>query len=183
MRRVMAIVAGIVLLGLMASMTVVSAERGAPSDDWGLPGATSDGSSASVAGDKDGDKRIVVVSRNETETQIDNPPEGESQGDADVVTSPLFKRGKRVGRLDAHAVFTEVNAEQGIFALQATFTATLQGGQIVSTGVAVFDEPTDNSFTAAITGGTGRYDEAGGDVVVQFRENSVRFVYDIEDLD
>jgi hypothetical protein len=180
----MAIVAGIVVLGLMASMTVVSAERRASKNDWGLPVATSGGSSASVAGDKDGDQRLVVVSRNATETMIDNPPEGDSQGDEDVVTSPLFKRGKRVGRLDVHTVFTEVNLEEGTFAFQATFTATLRGGQIVSTGVGVFDGPTDNSFTAAITGGTGRYDEAGGDVVVTFvSDEAVRFVYDLEDLD
>ena len=184
MRRVMALVAGIVVLGLMASMTVVSAERRASKIDWGLPVATSGGSSASVAGDKDGDKRLVVVSRNATETDIDNPPEGESQGDEFVITSPLFKGGKRAGRFDAHGVVTEVNLEQNVFAFQVTFTATLPGGQIVSTGVGVFDEPTDNSFTAAITGGTGRYDEAGGDVVVRFvSDEAVRFVYDLEDLD
>jgi hypothetical protein len=44
-------------------------------------------------------------------------------------------------------------------------------------------EETQDSFTAAITGGTGRYDEAGGDVLVQvISENAVRFVYDLEDL-
>jgi hypothetical protein len=183
MRRVMAIVAGMVVLGLMASMTVVSAERRAPKNDWGLPIATSGGNSASSAADKDGDKRIVVVSRNATETDIDNPPEGFSQGDELVVTSPLFMRGKREGRLDAHAVFTEVNLEEEILAFQVTFTATLRGGQIVSTGVAVLDEETDNSFTAAITGGTGRYDEAGGDVLVRFINDATRFTYDLEDLD
>jgi hypothetical protein len=185
MRRVMAIVGVVVLLGVAASMTMVSAERRAPKNDWGLPIATSGTvSSASVAGDNDGDKRLVVVSRNATETQIDNPPEGESQGDQDVITSPLFRAGKRVGRFDAHVVITEVNFEEGVFAFQVTFTATLPGGQIVSTGVGVFDEETDDRFTAAITGGTGRFDEAGGDVRVQFvSEDAVRFVYDLEDLD
>lgn len=185
MRRVMAVVAGVVVLGLVASMTVVSAERRAPENDWGLPIATSGtGKSASSAADDDGDTRLVVVSRNATETDIDNPPEGESQGDEFVITSPLFKGGKRVGRLDVHGVVTEVNLEEGVFAFQVTFTATLSGGQIVSTGVAVFDEETDNSFTAAITGGTGRYDEAGGDVLARFvSDDAVRFVYDLEDLD
>jgi hypothetical protein len=184
MRRVMALVAGIVLLGLMASVTVVSAERRASKNSWGLPIATSGtSSSASSARDDDGDKRIVVVSRNATDTDIDNPPEGESQGDEFVVTSPLFKKGKRVGRLDVHGVVTEVNLEENVFAFQVTFTATLRGGQIVSTGVGVFDEPTDNSFTAAITGGTGRFDEAGGDVVVRFvGADAARFTYDLEDL-
>jgi hypothetical protein len=185
MRRVVAIVSGVVLLGLLASMTVVSAERRAPKNAWDLPVATSGtGGSASSKDDDDGDERIVVVSRNATETNIDNPPEGESQGDEFVITSPLFKGGKRVGRLDVHGVTTEVNLEEEIFAIQVTFTATLSGGQIVSTGVGVFDEPTDNSFTAAITGGTGRYDEAGGDVrVTLVSDTAVRFAYDLEDLD
>jgi hypothetical protein len=185
MRRVMAIVGGVVLLGVVASMTVVSAERRAAKNDWGLPIATSGtGSSASSAAD-DGEKRIVVVSRNATETQIDNPPEGESQGDETAITSPLFRAGKNVGRADAHLVVTEVNFEEGVFAFQVTFTATLPAGQIVSTGVGVFtEEGQENSFTAAITGGTGRYDEAGGDVLVRFvSDNATRFVYDLEDLD
>lgn len=185
MRRVMAIVAGIVLLGLMASMTVVSAERRAPKNDWGLPIATSGtGNSPSSVADDDGDQKLVVVSRNATETEIDNPPADESQGDEIVITSPLFKGGKRVGRFDAHVVITEINIEEGVFAFQVTFTSTLPGGQIVSTGVAALTEEEDDSFTAAITGGTGRYDEAGGDVLVRFvSENAVRFVYDLEDLD
>jgi hypothetical protein len=181
----MAIVAGVVVLGLVASMTVVSAERRAAKNSWGLPIATSaPGNSGSSRGDDDGDTRLVVVSRNATETNIDNPPEGESQGDEFVITSPLFKGGKRVGRLDVHGVSTEVNLEEGIFAFQVTFTATLADGQIVSTGVGVFDDETDNSFTAAITGGTDRYDEAGGDVLVRFiSDDAVRFAYDLEDLD
>jgi hypothetical protein len=184
MRRIMAIVGVVVLLGVAASMTVVSAERRAPKNDWGLPIATSaTGRSASV-GDNDGDKRLVVVSRNATETEIDNPPADESQGDQIVITSPLFRGGKKVGRFDAHVVITEVNLEEGVFAFQVTFTVTLPRGQIVSTGVGVFDEETDDRFTAAITGGTGRFDEAGGDVRVQFvSEDAVRFVYDLEDLD
>jgi hypothetical protein len=187
MRRVSAIVGGIVIVGLVGSMTLVSAERQASEKRWGLPIAKSaTGSSATtVAGDNDGDQRLVVVSRNETEIEIDNPPEGESQGDETVITSPLFRGGKSVGRLDAHLVITEFNIEEGVFAFQVTFTSTLPEGQIVSTGVGAFtEESEDDSFSAAITGGTGRYDEAGGDVRVQFvSDNAVRFVYDLEDLD
>jgi hypothetical protein len=185
MRRVIAIVGGVAILGFVGSMTLVSAERQASSKHWGLPivkSATT--GSATAAGDDDGDHRVVVVSRNPTETDIDNPPEGDSQGDETVITSPLFRAGKSVGRFDAHVVVTEINVEEGVFAFQVTFTSTLPEGQIVSTGVAALTEETQNSFTAAITGGTGRYDEAGGDVLVQFiSDNAVRFVYDLEDLD
>jgi hypothetical protein len=52
-------------------MTLVSAERRASDERWGLPIAKSPtSSSATVAGDDDDDKRLVVVSRNETETEI-----------------------------------------------------------------------------------------------------------------
>ncbi len=185
MKRVMVIMGGVVMLGLAASMMVVSAEERVPKTHWGLPvAASSTGDSATVAGHGDGDHRLVVVSRNETATDIDNPPEGPSQGDETAITSPLFRAGKKVGRIDAHVVVTEVNFEEGVFAFQVTFTSTLPGGQIVSTGVAVFTEESQNSFTAAITGGTGRFDDAGGDVRVTFvSENAVRFAYDLEDLD
>jgi allene oxide cyclase-like protein len=186
MRRVIAIVGGVVMLGLVASMTVVSAERRAPKNDWGLPIATSArGSSATVAPNDDGDQRLVLISRNATETEIDNPPAGESQGDEIAITSPLFRAGKSVGRFDAHIVITELNVQEGVFAFQVTFTSTLPEGQIVSTGVGAFTEESgDDSFSAAITGGTGRFDDAGGDVQVQFiSEDAVRFVYDLEDLD
>ncbi len=87
-----------------------------------------------------------------------------------------------MGRFDVHGVQTEANFEARRAALQFTFTATLSSGQITATGVAVFTPQSQAGFEAAITGGTRRFDEAGGDVEIIFQQNAVKFVYDLEDL-
>jgi hypothetical protein len=95
----------------------------------------------------------------------------------------LYKGQRRVGRGDIHGVFTQVDLERGRVAILVTFSATLPGGQIVGTGAQVFTEQT-NTFRAAITGGTGRYDEAGGDLLVIFTgETTSKLIFDVEDLD
>ncbi|MFN2489414.1 MAG: hypothetical protein ABR529_06705 [Actinomycetota bacterium] len=180
MRRAMVFVAGVMVLGLVGSLTLASAERRVPRVGWGASSSTSDGKVSVARGD--GDEKLVLLGRNEVETLIDNPPEGESQGDEMAVTGELFKGGKRVGRFDVHTVQTEANFEARRAALQVTFTATLPKGQITATGVAVFTPESQSGFEAGITGGTGRFDEAGGDVEIIFQQNAVKFVYDLEDL-
>ena len=105
-----------------------------------------------------------MVSRNEEDTFIDNAPRQQfSQGDELAVNGKLFRRGHRVGRVDVYATFTEVGPGETA-ALQITFTATLPQGQITATGVA---GPQDQAgFEAAITGGTGAYSRARGEVRV-----------------
>jgi hypothetical protein len=183
MRRAMAALAGLVVLGVVASMTVASAERRPVAENaWGFRLSQSDRvSSAARAGFPDGDFRIVVISPNAATVarDIDLPPRGFSQGDRLVVFSPLFRAGKRVGRLDVDGVWTNVNFEGGRAALVITATATLPQGQISTTGVASGTAP---FFKAAITGGTGRYDTVGGDVLVRFLPRVVRLVFDVDNL-
>lgn len=64
-----------------------------------------------VQGARDRDYRLVFVERDAVETDIDNGPEGLSAGDQVALSSVLTKRGKRVGRLDGHVVFTHVDFE------------------------------------------------------------------------
>jgi hypothetical protein len=181
MRRVMVMVVGVMVVALVGSMTLASPSRREARNPWGLPVAASESQAASTNGDGDGDQRLVLISRNATETFIDNPPEGDSVGDESVITSPLYRRGERVGRLDVHLLFTEVTQRR--FAFEAHFTATLPKGQIAATGVAVLTAANERGFDAAITGGTRRYDAVGGDVRVQFiTQDAVRFTYDIEHL-
>lgn len=117
----------------------------------------------------------MVFSRNETATDIDNPPAGFSQGDEIVVSSPLFNRaGARVGRLDVHGVITSAVLPRNI-AIQWVFTATLAKGQITAQGV----QTEEFSFKAAVTGGTGAYRNARGQVVVRFLANQVRLTYQL----
>ncbi len=176
-RRLGALAASVALISLIGGVSLASASRNsAPQNLWSRASSSAD--AGSVAAVADHGQTLVVVSRNETETEIDNAPEGEfSQGDEDVVTSPLYREGRKVGRLDVHLVFTEVDLEAGLVAFQVTFTSTLRGGQITSTGAGTFSEEGAPGFDAAVTGGTGAYSSTRGEVHVAFGERSVRFVY------
>jgi hypothetical protein len=165
---------GLALLGLLAGgITIASASPNtAATNTWGMPTSpTAAPSQVLPAGaDITTATTIVVISRNETETDIDNPPAGTSQGDEGAVHSPLFTRsGAEVGTLDVHFVITSVDP----FAIQAMFTASLSKGQLTAQGVATEEA----SFTAAVTGGTGAYRNARGQVTVRFQANQVVLTY------
>ena len=87
-----------------------------------------------------------------------------------MIHSQLFNRaGAAVGTLDAHLVLTSIDP----FAGQAVFTASLAKGQITAQGVG----GSETGFTAAVTGGTGAYQNARGQVRVRFQANQVVFTY------
>jgi hypothetical protein len=172
--KLSAALAGLALLGLLAGgITIASAAPKAPATNaWGIPATASAAPNTTPAAGPDitTAKTIVVISRNETETDIDNPPAGTSQGDEGVVHSPLFSRGgATVGTLDVHFVITSLDP----FAIQAVFTASLANGQITAQGVAT----EETHFTAAVTGGTGAYRNARGQVTVRFQANQVVLTY------
>jgi hypothetical protein len=165
---------GLALLGLLAGgITIASASQEAPATNaWGMPASTTAAPSQAPPASPDitTAKTIVVISRNETATDIDNPPAGPSQGDEGVVHSPLFNRsGAEVGTLDVHFVITSLDP----FAIQAVFTASLAKGQITAQGVAGEGQ----AFTAAVTGGTGAFRNARGQVTVRFQANQVVLTY------
>jgi hypothetical protein len=164
------------VLGLVASMTLASAageKRTSIRELWRA-------APSSVAADDDADERLVFVERNLTETFIDNPPEGDSQGDEIVLSSVLTKKGKRVGRLDAHGVVTLVSEQQ--FRVLINVTASLPRGEIEVQGVAAFTQETAE-FDFGVTGGTGRYDDVGGEFTVVEQGDTTKFVIDLEHLD
>jgi hypothetical protein len=173
--KLSAIAIGLALLGLLVGgTTLASAAPEAPATNaWGMPTAATAAPSAVLPAGPDitTATTIVVISRNETQTDIDNPPAGLSQGDEGVVHSPLFNRaGARVGMLEVHFVFTSIQP----MVIQAVFTASLAGkGQIAAQGVATAG-PT---FTAGVVGGTGAYQNARGQVLVEFLANAVRLTY------
>jgi hypothetical protein len=172
--KLSAALAGLALLGLLAGgITIASASQQAPATNaWGMPtSATATQRQALPASpDITTATTIVVISRNETTTDIDNPPAGPSQGDEGVVHSPLFNRADaEVGTLDVHFVITSLDP----FAVQAVFTASLARGQITAQGVAGEGQ----AFTAAVTGGTGAFQNARGQVRVSFQANQVVLTY------
>jgi hypothetical protein len=135
---------------------------------------------SSVAADDDVDERLVFVEAAFTETFIDNPPEGDSQGDEIAISAVLTKNGKRVGRLDAHAVLTFVSEQQ--FRALANVTASLPRGEIEVQGVVVFTQTTAD-FELGVTGGTGRYDDVGGEFHIIEQGDVVKYVFDLKHLD
>jgi hypothetical protein len=176
-----------VKLAILAALAVVAGAVGAASlatasptgfhkGTWGLPASTSTSPahlSAPKVDSGDQVKRLVVISRNETETDVDNPPAGFSQGDEFASHTPLYMRGKQVGTGEIHGVVTFVNEKTHEANFQFVFTSILRGGQITATGAATFGEQT-SGFDAAVTGGTGAYQTVeAGEVHVQFISETV----------
>ena len=92
---------------------------------------------------------------------VDVAPKGDgpSLGDSFVLSQNLFRDGHKVGI--SGVVCTFVRLEHPRSALQCQITARLGGDQLTLQGLS-FDQPR-NVF--AITGGTGRWRNAGGQVV------------------
>jgi hypothetical protein len=178
MRRLMAIVAIVAALSVVASVTMAAASNSGPKK---LSWRSLVSSAAEPAdGDNDGDKRLVLVERNATETLIDNAPEGDSQGDEIAFTGDLYWRGKKVGYDDGHVVLTLLVPRESV-RFHATFTATVRGDEINAAGSVSFSETEANDFELSVTGGTGRYDDVGGEVTV-VEGSQTKLVFDLEDL-
>jgi len=92
--------------------------------------------------------------------QIDNGTQGTSLGDVVVFSGPLLRDGKQVGRADVICTFVLTTATRE--EAQCPGTAELPGGQITVGGVIVNRSLT---FTLPITGGSGEFQEAEGQLV------------------
>jgi hypothetical protein len=110
---------------------------------------------------------------------VDVAPTGEepSLGDSDVFSENLFRNGKKVGFSGGQCTFVRVTNPPP--AVQCVVTARIGGDQLTVQGLA-FDQPR-NVF--AITGGTGRFRNAGGQVVIRsVSETENRLTLYISDL-
>ena len=103
-------------------------------------------------------KRTAVVN---SATNVDNPPSGDSQGDIIVFTQKLYRDSSqqdKVGSDQAYCVRTIVGKARvctGIF--------YLKGGTITITG----PESSASVHSLAITGGTGDWRGASGEIVLR----------------
>jgi hypothetical protein len=107
---------------------------------------------------------------------IDLGDPGFSLGDESVFSDDLLtsKNGSMLGVDGGVCTVTRVgNAAAATGTLQCLVTFSLNGGQIATQGL---NQLTDGQFTgtqtAAITGGTGRFSGARGQVVVEFLSNT-----------
>jgi hypothetical protein len=126
-------------------------------------------SSSGNSGDR-GKRSVEVIRVTEIivqEAGIDLGEPGDSLGDQFVSSSDLFRAGEKVG-IDG-VVCTIVRLVPMVSATsQCVATAELPKGQITVQGLATFSEETEGEpFRLAITGGTGRYRTAHGEVIVQ----------------
>jgi hypothetical protein len=127
--------------------------------------------SASPAGTSSSDRgggRVEVmqlVSKTAQET-----PGGEEQpvlGDEFAFSDDLFRNGEKVGILGGAGTVVRTDEQAGSATVQLVVTAQLRDGQITTQGLATFMETgAGEPFRLAITGGTGRYRTAHGEVVV-----------------
>jgi hypothetical protein len=119
---------------------------------------------ASFASAHTDDVKVLHLRGVQVESQfVDAAPTGEepSLGDTFVLSENLFRDGKKVGISGVVCTFVRVERPPG--AVECVITARLGSDQLTVQGLS-FDQPR-NVF--AITGGTGRWRNAGGQVVVR----------------
>ena len=180
MRTRVGLVAGAMLV-VVAVIGVVSVASGSSSGHlrmWGLqPGVAPHKAAVPHA---EGTTQLVLFTRHEHSVDVDEPPAGFSQGDESTVSAGMWNAaGQRVGRLDAAGTLTAVFQQAQTARGQFTFTATVRGSQLTATGILIGSDAV-HGFDGAVTGGTGKFRGAEGEVHVQFlANNSSRFTYQL----
>lgn len=115
-------------------------------------------------GRHDGRHGLRLIAETDQFQEIDNAPTGPSLGDAYAFHDRVFFRHREVGALNGSCVVTYlVNENTGTS--QCVVTLSLPRGTMTTQGVLGF---ADDSFTTAITGGTGKYVGADGQAHVRF---------------
>jgi hypothetical protein len=110
-------------------------------------------------------------------TFLDLGTTGLSQGDQIVFADELRRRGRVVGEDGGTCTVTNL-VSYDAFAANCVVTAELQRGQIAVQGLATFREGELLRATLAITGGTGAYRGASGEVRVrEIREGRLRYTF------
>ena len=118
----------------------------------------------SAGASDDGTTFIRVNSFTTEETFIDVGPPNESLGDQIVFATNLMRFGKRVGNLGVVCTITSVRTETVQCVGTANFVRWFHGGGQIAVQGLLSGEPTD--FTLPITGGSGAFVEADGQVHV-----------------
>jgi hypothetical protein len=125
-------------------------------------GSSSQGAASTASGHTDNRQTIRVTAVfTEFDPNIDLGAPGFSLGDEVVFSGNLLRNGEQVGRIGVVCTFVST-ANAARVEAQCPTTATLPGGQITTLGTIV---NRSLNFTLPITGGSGRYQGAGGQVV------------------
>ena len=107
--------------------------------------------------------RFQVTTRTIAEYENDVGRKGPSIGDSFTITEKLFHRGERVGHDAVYCQLSRVTKR--VFGLQCVATLSLRGrGDITLQGNVIFKRGERTRPVLAITGGTGDYVGASGEV-------------------
>lgn len=132
--------------------------------------ASSPSTSSSHRGDGRSVEVIHLISRTAQES-----PEGEEPpalGDQFAFSDNLFQRGRQVGILGGVGTVVRMDEAAASITVQLVVTAQLRQGQITTQGLVTFtEEGAGGPFRLAITGGTGAYRTAHGEVIVTETED------------
>ena len=118
------------------------------------------------------DRRSVVLHLVATEVEstfLDLGDPDFSQGDQFVFTNDLLRRGTKVGEDGGMCVVTRLTAE-GAATFKCVGSNALPGGQITVQGIVTYgpgEEVKEEPYFFAITGGTGKYKTARGQVKIE----------------
>jgi hypothetical protein len=104
-----------------------------------------------------------------------------SQGDVFVFSDTLKEDGEKVGTDGGVCTATRVASEKD-YTIQCVVTFDLPKGQITAQSLLDAEDIERGEFTQAITGGTGSYKDAGGEMSVEFLHDGAEFTFDIDDL-
>jgi hypothetical protein len=120
--------------------------------------------------------RIHLVEVERNSTQLDLGAKGFSRGDRQTIVSDLFTpAGRRAGRLDDDCAITQAGSRPEAV---CTFTITLKQGQLSGAFAQDLAAP-DAAKRQAITGGTGRFAAARGQLVAGREGERTPFVIEL----
>ena len=124
---------------------------------------------------------LTIVLKNSTVHALDLAPKGPSQGDMRIITGPLFAPGgtRQIGRTDLFCTVTDPGhlAAPKLQQTECLETFTLPGGTITAQGLHARTTLSAHAlpFVDAVTGGTGSYLGARGDLRGATRGNETTF--------
>jgi hypothetical protein len=130
-------------------------------------GSSSGGTASASYEDTNEWQTIRVVAVFKETAEIDNGAQGFSLGDDVVFSGNLRRGGGRVGHVGVVCTFTSATHPKHV-AAQCPATVDLPGGQI-TTQALVFNR---DLKVLSITGGSGQYQGADGEVHVSFRSQT-----------
>jgi hypothetical protein len=117
-----------------------------------------------------GGPTIIAVLKNSTVRALDLSPKGPSQGDMRIIMGPLFDPSgtRRIGRADLFCTVTDPGTESGsnLPQTECMETFSLLKGMITAQGVHARRALSAHAlpFVDAVTGGTGTYKGARGEL-------------------